>query len=148
MPRKPIPLKLSPEQRTELERWSRGAALAARDVFRARIILRLADGLTNAQAATNLGTRAATVSKWRGRFVREGLTGLNDAPRSGRPPQYDETDTARILAQLDEPPPQGYSSWNGRLLAEALDDISPRQVWRVLADCGIDLQRRRPSASG
>jgi len=134
---------LSPEQQTELERRSRGAALAARDVFRARSILRLADGLTNAQVATKLGTREATVSKWRGRFVRDGLAGLKDAPRSGRPPQYDETDTAGTLAKLDEPPPQGYSSWNGRRLAEARADISPRQVWRVLADCGIALQRRR-----
>ncbi len=143
MPRKATTLQLSPEQRTELERRSRGAALAARDVFRARIILRLADGLTDAQAATKLGTREATVSKWRGRFVRDGLAGLKDPPRSGRPRQYDETDTARILAKLDEPPPAGYWSWNGSLLAEALDDISPRQVWRVLAGCGINLQRRR-----
>lgn len=92
MPRKLTPLKLSPAQQTELERRSRGAALAAREVFRARIILRLADGLTNAPVATKLGTREATVSKWRGRFVRDGLAGLKDAPRAGRPPHYDETD--------------------------------------------------------
>ena len=64
-------------------------------------------------------------------------------PRSGRPPQYDGTVTARILAALDDPPPEGYVSWNGRLLAEALGDVSARQVWRVLAERRISLQRRQ-----
>jgi transposase len=45
--------------------------------------------------------------------------------------------------KLDEPPPSGYAAWNGKLLAEALGDVSPYHVWRVLRKHGICLQRRR-----
>ncbi len=38
-----------------------------------------------------------------------------------------------MLALLDEPPPKGYSQWNGPLLAEALPGISKDQVWRYAA---------------
>jgi transposase len=44
---------------------------------------------------------------------------------------------------LDQPPPDGYAQWNGRLLAEALGDVSADQVWRILRRRQIQLQRRR-----
>ena len=141
MPRTATPLLLTVEQRTELERQSRATALPARQVFRARLLLGLAEGLTNAQVAAQLSTREATVSKWRGRFVRQGLSGLQDAPRSGRPPRYSGEDTERLLAQLDQAPPPGYSRWTGALLAQALGDLSERQVLRVLAANGLNLRR-------
>jgi len=81
--------------------------------FRAQIILALADGLTNKEAAGRLATRPATVSKWRGRFARHGLAGVADAPRSGKPRHYDALDERRILGALDAPPPAGYARWNG-----------------------------------
>jgi len=56
---------------------------------------------------------------------------------------YDDETEKRILAMLDEPVPMGYTGWNGRLLAEALVDVSKHQVWRVLRGHGIQLQRRR-----
>jgi transposase len=49
----------------------------------------------------------------------------------------------RILAMLDQPSPMGYAGWNGRLLAQALGDVSKHQVWRVLRSHRIQLQRRR-----
>src|SRR5437867_3208816 len=92
--------------------------------FRAQIILALADGLTNKAAAGRLATRPATVSKWRGRFARDGLAGVADAPRSGKPRHYDAEDERRILGALDAPPPAGYARWNGTLLA-SIWAISP-----------------------
>ena len=49
----------------------------------------------------------------------------------------------RVLSKLDEPPPKGYSRWNGKLLALALGGISTHQVWRILRKHRICLQRRR-----
>ena len=49
----------------------------------------------------------------------------------------------RILQQLDEPPPEGFAQWNGRLLAEALGDVSDDYVWRVLRQHRISLERRQ-----
>ena len=111
--------------------------------MRAQIILAAAEGRSTKEIAFRLGTRTATVGKWRNRFARDGLPSLQDAPRSGQPRKYDAATERRILAKLDEPPPSGYATWSGALLAEALGDVHKRQVWRVLSKHGIQLQRRR-----
>jgi transposase len=98
---------------------------------------------TNAQIAQALKTRTARVSKWRLRFGAKRLAGLGDAERSGKPAKYDQNTEKRVLGLLDEPPPKGYSQWNGRLLGEALPDISKDQVWRILRRHDICLERRR-----
>jgi transposase len=82
------------------------------------------------------------VSTWRIRFAHGGIAALRDQQRSGRRRQYGAETAERILAKLDEPPPEGYSTWNGTLLAQALD-LPPDQVWRCLRRNGIQLQRRR-----
>src|SRR5262249_4970239 len=114
-----------------------------RNVERARIILGCYQGLSTKEIAKEVGTRPETVSKCRQRFARLRIEGLADAERSGKPNQYDETTVKRVLAKLDEPPPSGYSGWNGKLLAKALGDVSKDQVWRVLRANQIQLQRRR-----
>jgi transposase len=111
--------------------------------FRARVILAAADGGATDEIAEELSVRPATVSKWRTRFSRQRLAGLVDAPRAGRPVDYDEQTERQILGLLEEDPPQGYSQWNGRLLAEALGDVSADHVWRVLRLRKISLQRRQ-----
>ena len=71
-----------------------------RDVVRAKIVLLAADGLSNEEIAARLDTPRQIVSKWRKRFYEQRLTGLQDRPRSGRPP-----------AQRTSP---GFSSGGGR----------------------------------
>jgi len=101
------------------------------------------EGLTVEKIAERLGTRPARVSKWRQRFVGERLNALCDAPRSGKPNKYTEATEKRVLAWLAQAPPEGYTQWNGSLLAEALNDVSADHVWRILRRHGIQLQRRR-----
>jgi hypothetical protein len=48
-----------------------------------------------------------------------------------------------VLRLLDEPPPKGYSQWNGRLLAEARPTNRKDQVWRLLRQHDLCLERRR-----
>ena len=134
---------LTAGERASLERWVGAGKSEQRMSFRARVILGVAEGLSNEEAAARCGTRAATVSKWRGRFARERLGGLADAPRSGKPRHYDERTERRILALLDEAPPSGYGRWNGALLAARLERVSKHQIWRVLRRHGISLERRR-----
>jgi transposase len=89
MPRKsPYVLDLSPQQRTELEARARRYTLPYRDVVRARIVLLAADGLDNDEIAARLDTRREVVSKWRKRFFEQGLAGLEERPRGGRPPVF------------------------------------------------------------
>lgn len=134
---------LSDTDRATLKRWALAHSTEQRLAFRARVILSLADGLSNEEAAARNDTRLATISKWRGRFSQMGVAGLADAPRSGKPAWYDQDAERRILAALDEKPPVGYARWNGPLLADKLKDISKHHIWRVLRQHEISLERRR-----
>lgn len=85
MPRKsPYTLALSQERR-ELEARARKYTLPYRDVVRAKIVLLAAEGLDNDEIAIRLDTRREVVSKWRKRFFEQGLPGLDERPRGGRP---------------------------------------------------------------
>ena len=98
---------LSEEDRSELERRVRSQKIEKRLSERARIILLAADGLENKAIAQNLHVRQATVSKWRARFSKHGLIGLQDEQRPGKPPTYQKSDERRILEALDKKPPKG-----------------------------------------
>ena len=136
-------ITLTEEERAQLTAWSRKGTTEQRIAERARIVLAGAAGKTTKEIAAQMGVRPGTVSKWRTRFREARLGGLADSPRSGKPPVYGAETTRRILAVLDEPPPDGYASWNGRLVARALGEVSAAHVWRVLREHGIALQRRR-----
>jgi transposase len=89
MPRKsPYILTLNAAQRRELEDRSRRYTLPYREVVRAKIVLMAAEGLDNDQIAARLDTRREIVSKWRKRFFEDGLAGLEERPRGGRPPVF------------------------------------------------------------
>jgi transposase len=83
-----------------------------------------------------------TVAKWRSRFALFGVRGLQDGLRPGKPPKYGSEFRNRLLELLEQPPPQGYSHWEGPLLAEQLG-ASVHAAWRVLRREGIYLQKLR-----
>jgi len=143
MSRPATPIKLMAEERRTLEKWVRATTTEQRFVLRGKIILLASEGLETKEISKKLEVRPATVSIWRKRFAVNRLEGLQDAARSGKPKIYDANTELRILKQIDETPPPGYSTWSGKLVAEALGDVSKHQVWRVLRKHNIHLQRRR-----
>jgi transposase len=89
VPRKsPYTLNLTAVQRRELEARARRYTLPYREVARAKIVLMAAEGLDNDEIALRLDTRREIVSKWRKRFFEQGLAGLEERPRGGRPPVF------------------------------------------------------------
>jgi Winged helix-turn helix len=81
------PLTLSDEQAQELQALARAHSTPQALAFRCRLILRAAgpDRPANGQVAQECGCHRHTVALWRGRFREDGLAGLQDAPRPGRP---------------------------------------------------------------
>jgi len=77
---------LSSEQQRELAR--RAAAYSAAHVVRAKAILLAAEGLSNAEVAERVGASRQSVSEWRKRFFDEGVAGLEERPRPGRPGSF------------------------------------------------------------
>jgi hypothetical protein len=86
MPREsPFLIRLSREERKILEERSRHYTLPYRDVVRAKVILLAADGLENKEIGERLDMPRPVVSKWRKRFFRDRLAGLEERSRRGRP---------------------------------------------------------------
>ena len=79
----PLAVRLTNKQRAELRllREDDDPRLCAR----AAIILACADGLPNSEVARRENTSPSMVARWRRTFCADGITGLRDVPRSGRP---------------------------------------------------------------
>ena len=93
MPRlSPYVIVLNPEERSVLEARARRYTLPYRDVVRAKIVLLAAEGLENKEIGECLDMPRPVVSKWRKRFFRERLDGLEDRSRRGRPPTFSPSD--------------------------------------------------------
>ena len=89
MPRhRPYPILLSGEEQRRLESLARRYTAQYFEVVRAKIVLYAAQGLENQEIAARLDLPRQIVSKWRKRFYQRRLEGLQDQPRSGRPPGF------------------------------------------------------------
>jgi transposase len=91
-------IELTSDERRALQKLVRSPSAEHRLVERARIVLLADESRSNQQIAETLQTREARVSKWRSRFVRDRMNGLQDDPQSGKPEKYDESTERRILA--------------------------------------------------
>jgi hypothetical protein len=83
-------LSLTEEDRKRLEALIRAGSTPQAFAFRVRVVLRVADPdrPPNLQVAAELGCNRHTVAMWRGRYFQQGLAGLQDAPRPGRPRRF------------------------------------------------------------
>ena len=126
-----LTLVLGESDRELLESWARSSALRAGLVERSRIVLAVAAGEQTSAIARRLGVSRPTVIKWRERFLTDGVGGLDDAARSGRPKRVDD---AAIIASTLEPPPEklGVTHWSTRLLSSQIgvSDASIARAWR------------------
>ena len=89
MPRKsPFKVELSQQERQHLEDLSARYTAPYFQVVRAKVVLMAADGLDNKEIGARLDLPRQVVSKWRKRFFKKRLLGLDDLPRRGRPPSF------------------------------------------------------------
>ncbi len=113
--------RLSVEDRAVLEYRAGSRSVAHALVVRARIVLLAADGLQNVDISARVGVCVDSVSRWRKRFCEEGLAGLADRPRSGRPRRFGSEVVAGVKAMACEPPEQRQvplSRWSSAELAD------------------------------
>ena len=105
---------------------------------RASGLLKLDEGQSLKSVASSLGVQYLTVAEWRDRYKEEGLAVLENKPRSGRPPQIDGVQRAKITALACSTPPEGYARWSVRLLAAKvvelgyIESISHDKVHKIL----------------
>jgi len=122
---------LTQEERAELTKRIRSKRTSVRLVQRARIVLLAADGMQNKDIAVQLGVGRVQVSRWRERFAKSRLEGIEcDLPR-GAPPVT--VDVARLIELTTQSKPQAATHWSTRTMAAELG-VSPASVsrhWRA-----------------
>src|SRR5262245_844981 len=131
-------VKLSAKDLAYLESLVSKGKLPAKVFKRATGLLELDRGKTLTAVAETLGVSYVTVAAWRDSYKKQGLKCLEDAPRSGRPPEIDGKLRAKITALACSEAPEGHAKWSLRLLAEKLveadycEEISHTHIGRIL----------------
>jgi transposase len=126
---------MSADEVQTLERWARTRKGAVRLAERARLLVWSRQGWRVSDLVRMLGWSDPTIRMWIKRFNAQGLEGLKDAPRSGRPPTYTPEQVAEVLAAaLTDPQTLGlpFGSWTLDRLASYLHEQR-----------GIEMQRSR-----
>jgi transposase len=126
-----VAVDVPPRDREVLESWLRSPSIRAGAAQRARIVLLAADGIGTNEIARRVGCSKPTVISWKRRYRDEGVGGLDDRAKPGRPREIDETE---IVARTLEPPPEtlGVTHWSSRLLAAELgiSNFTVARVWQ------------------
>ena len=144
----PFVITLSDADRAGLRRRARCYTAPYAEVVRAKIVLLAAEGLENTVIAGRLDVHVGAVSRWRRRFAAEGMSGLADRQRSGRPRVFAAAVVAEVKAMACEPPedrgvPQ--SRWSAAdLAAQAAEEGLVESVARSTVRRWLDADAIRP----
>jgi transposase len=126
-------LVLAEDEREQLLGWSRRAKSAQALVLRSRIVLACAGGADNKAVAAQLGCAAATVGKWRSRFVEHRLDGLTDEARPGRPATITADQVEDVVVATLESAPANATHWSRAKMAErtGLSTSTIGRIWKA-----------------
>jgi transposase len=132
-------VKLTAEERAELEVLARKRTASVRQVKRALILLAADEAKKDEVIARQVQVSAGTVARVRQRFAEEGLkAALSERARPGKARLLDGRQEAHLIALTCSPAPAGHAKWTLRLLADrmvqldVIEDISHQTVWRAL----------------
>ena len=153
-------IRLSATQRSDLEEMTRSQALPAGLVWRTKMVMLLADGHSVCETAARLATPAMTVTRWKHRFLADGVDGL-DSRHPGRTAwKLAARLRARSLSATRRPPATGATQWSCRTLAQHLGiskdlvqrawreaDLRPHRLARYMASTVAHPTKRFTSSS-
>jgi len=126
-------LTLNAADQDKLELMARRPKTSQRAAQRARIVLACARGASNLAVARELAVSAATVCKWRARYVAKGLEGLLDEARSGAPRQIGDGQVEAVITRTLETKPKEMTQWSTRLMARevGLSHTAIKRIWHA-----------------
>ena len=124
-------VEVPPRDRELLTSWTRSSSVRAGLAQRARVVLLAADGVGTNEIVHRVGLSKPAVIGWKRRYAAEGVGGLEDRAKSGRPVRIDPAEI--VLATLEPPPAElGVTHWSSRLLAKHLgiSDFTVTTTWK------------------
>jgi putative transposase len=139
-------LVLDAELREQLESLANSRSLPAGLVRRAKIILLSASGKTNVEIARQLETSKVTVSLWRCRFLRQGVSGLYDELRPGRPRQISDERVAQLVRKTLKTKPKAGTHWSIRQIADetGVSKSTVHRIWQAFGLLPYRSIRKKP----
>ncbi|WP_044210166.1 helix-turn-helix domain-containing protein [Flammeovirga sp. OC4] len=139
-------IQLSEEEKNHIKELLSKGDIKSRVSLRLTSLLLLNEHKTYKEVASILQVRLATVSDWKKKYKLEGLNSLlEEKPRSGRPAGLTGENKAKITALACSTPPEGYSKWTLRMLADKVvelgyvDEISHTHVQEILKKTNLSL---------
>lgn len=138
----------------QVNRLAKSRTASARLVQRAKIIKALADDPSKSatKAAQELGYRGPTAgTKWVRRFNKQGIAGLEDEARSGRPPRHTEAVRSQLIACARQKPSSlglPFKLWTLERLQREFEQrqgihLSDSTIWEWLAAEGLEWKRQQ-----
>ena len=115
-------------------------------------VLLVAKEMTGPKAASILGKSRTVLFKWTRRFLKEGVNGLMDKPKSGKKPKLTNKQLNKIKSVLNAPPDKvglDRCMWDGKTLSEYIHkefsiELGVRQCQRLFHKLGFRLRKPRP----
>lgn len=133
---------LSKEEEEQLKSITGSRSLPYGLVTRARIIIMTAEGATNKAIAEKIGYSPQSVGLWRRRFLEQGIQGLHDELRPGRPRSISDEQVAELVRKTLQTKPEGRTHWTTRSMAGETE-ISRPTVQRIWNAFGLQPHRQR-----
>src|SRR5437868_9239931 len=121
-------------------RWAQSRSLPAGDVFRARLILALGDGMTYDAIQQSLHTSAPTISRWKQRFEEFGIEGLEPQHKGSKPRTATPAVQAKVCRKVQQKPIDGTTHWSVRKLSAEMG-VSKSSVHRILSQARLQPHR-------
>lgn len=137
-----VPIKVSKEEQEQLNSIAKSRSLPHGLVNRARIVLMAAEGIPNGTISQKVGLSPQRVGKWRQRYVQQGLSGLHDELRPGRPRSISDEKVAMLVRKTLQTKPQDGTHWTVRSMAKETK-ISRPTVHRIWQAFGLQPHRQR-----
>lgn len=137
-----LPIALSKEEDEQLTSIANCRSLPHGLVRRARIVLMAAAGVPNRIIAKKVSLSAQMVSKWRLRYLQQGLSGLHDELRPGRPRSISDEKVAVLIRKTLQTKPQDGTHWTVRSVAKETK-LSRPTVHRIWQAFGLQPHRQR-----
>lgn len=127
-------LVIADDQREQLESMASSRSLPHGLVNRVRIVLMAADGMATKVIADKIGCSRVTVSKWRRRFAADGLQGLHDELRPGRPRSISDEQISELIHKTLKTVPEDATHWSCRSMADdtGVSKSSVNRIWKIL----------------
>jgi putative transposase len=136
------PIILSDQEQEQLRAMVHSRSLPHGLITRARIVLMAAEGATNNEISEEIGLSHQIVCKWRQRYLKQGLSGLHEELRPGRPRSVSDETVASLVRKTLHTKPKDGTHWTIRSIAKQTK-LSHPTVYRIWRAFGLQPHRQR-----